>query len=241
MRRNTSRTLFGLVFIAAAALILGNMTGLWFIQDFRGWWTLFLIVPGIAGMIDHGVDTWNLALVLIGAWLLASSQDWIPWRFSSGIFWVVIFLIIGLELLLGGRGRIGRRRNYNDQNGGAGYVYPGTGVQSEDCEVFSHTALFGGLTVENHTQGFRGGDLTAIFGGLTLDLRNAAVQQGAVIDAVAAFGAVRIDAPENCRIVMNGTPILGGGSCQPHRPYDDAAAPQLFVRYTSVLGGVKVL
>ncbi len=240
MRRSTTRVLFGLVFIAAAVIILGNMTGLWFIQDFPGWWTLFLIVPGIAGMIDHGVDVWNLALVLIGVWLLASSQNWIPWRFSSGIFWVAIFLIIGLELLIGGRGGIGHRRAYNGQDGGPGYVYPGTGVQSEDCEVFSHTAMFGKLTFENHTQGFRGGDLTAIFGGLTMDLRNASVREGAVIDAVATFGSVRILAPANCRIVLTGTPILGGGYCQPHREYGDTSVPQLFVRYTSAFGNVRV-
>ena len=75
MRKNATRILFGLVLVGAAVLLFGNSIGWWDAKNFSGWWTVFLIVPGIAGIISYGFSIWNSCLVLVGVWFLACKQS----------------------------------------------------------------------------------------------------------------------------------------------------------------------
>lgn len=234
MKRNSARILFGLLFLCTAVLILGNAVGWWNI-DSAGWWAMFLIIPGLAGMLDNGIDTWNTALVLIGVWLLAVNRGWLPAGISGSLIWVVILALIGLELLFGGTRRKWRYCGSGDPEN----FMNGVGVNRENMDSVSHTSVFTGQKIHNDSHSFRGAVLTTVFGGITLDLRSAVPVDGAVVDAVAIFGGITVFVPENCRVQVKGVPIFGGGGCRAERP-DDPAFPLLTVRYTAIFGGVDV-
>ena len=76
MRRTlVSRIVTGLVIIIFGILILGDVAFGWNLGNLaQSWWTLFIIIPGIIGIITTGVRFWNVLLVLIGFWLLAENQ-----------------------------------------------------------------------------------------------------------------------------------------------------------------------
>ena len=60
MRKRISSVLWGLIFIAAGVGIVGDMAGAWEVNLlFAGWWTLFLIVPALLGMVEHGIRIGN--------------------------------------------------------------------------------------------------------------------------------------------------------------------------------------
>lgn len=232
MRKNAARNLFGLAFLGAAIAVLGNTVGWWNITNCNGWWTVFLIVPGIAAIIEHGFDFWNVALVVIGVWLLSTAQGWLPAETSGSLIWVVILLFIALQLLFGGKIR-------KHRSGCAATCFDNIEDQTENSDTTEHTAIFSGEKVSNFSRAFRGGTLTAIFSGITLDLRNAVPVNGAVIEATAIFGGVNILVSENCRVELNGVPIFGGAGCKAKNS-ENVSLPLLTVRYTSIFGGVEI-
>lgn len=231
MKKNITRFLFGILFVAAAIILLGNSTGWWSITNFDGWWTVFLIVPGIAGLISCGFNFGSFILVLIGGWLLASEQHWIPEQVSRTIFPVVVLLFIGLELIFG----TFRKRRVPT----APVILEGVRGASDNSNSVDYTAVFGSIEVSNNSLTLCGGDISAIFGGVTLDLRGAVPIDGAVIEANAVFGGIKILIPENCRIHVSGMPFLGGCQCYAHRP-NDVSLPLLTIKYTSAFGGVEI-
>ncbi len=231
MRKNITRTLFGIVLVATAVAVFGNSIGWWTVQDFDGWWTVFLIVPGLAGLISYGFNWGSTCLVVIGAWLLARAQGWIPSAVADSMVWALILLLIGFNLIFGGF----RRKRVPT----APVIFDGVKGASDSSNMVNYTAVFGSVEVSNNSLTLCGGNLTAIFGGAVLDLRQAVPVDGAVIEANAVFGGVQIFAPQNCRIQVTGVPFFGGCECKVQRP-NDASLPLLVIKYTSVFGGVEI-
>jgi len=230
MQKNTTRVLFGIMFIVAAVIVFGNATGLWYVQNFSGWWTVFLIVPGLAGLISYGYNTGSLILVLLGTWLLARAQGWLPWQLANSLIWVVILLLIGLRLI------VGNRRWHPSWNGHApndAAVFEGVKGANDTSGTVNYSAIFSSVEVANTSTAFFGGTISAVFGGAVIDLRNAVPVNGAVLEANSVFGGITIFAPQNCRIQVSGAPFLGGCQCTAVRP-NDPSLPLLIIRYTSV-------
>ncbi len=231
MRKNITRVLFGILLIAAAVVVFGNSVNWWTMEDFSGWWTVFLIVPGVAGLISYGFNLWSTCLVLIGGWLLAKEQGWIPNAVADSIIWVVILVLAGLKLIFGSLSR--------DKCPNGPVVFDGIKGANDSNNTVNYTAVFGGVDISNNSLTLCGGEVSAIFGGVTLDLRNAVPVDGAVIEANSVFGGIEIFAPQNCRIQVSGIPFFGGCECTAQRP-NDAALPLLIIKYTSVFGGVEI-
>ncbi len=231
MKKNLTRILFGILLIIAAIVLLGNSFGWWNVIDVKGWWTVFLIIPGIAGIINYGFNAWNTCLVVIGSWFLASEQNWIPEAVSDNILWICILLFIGIKLVISPfkKPRIPSKP----------VVLDGVKGANDSNNTINYTAVFGGMEVSNSSQSLCGGTVSAIFGGATIDLRNAVPVNGAVIEANAIFGGVDIYIPENCRIQANGLPLFGGFDCKV-RSQNDVSLPLLTIKYTSILGGVEI-
>lgn len=231
MRRNITRVLFGVVLVAAAVVVFGNSLGFWNITDFSGWWTVFLIVPGLAGLISYGFNIGSTCLVLIGTWLLARAQGWIPSRVADSMVWVLILLLIGLKLIFGSFGR------HKVPTGPV--ILDGVKGANDNSNTVNYTAVFGSVEVANNSLSLCGGNISAVFGGATIDLRQAVPIDGAVVEANAVFGGVKLFVPANCRLQVTGMPFLGGCECTAQRP-SDPSLPLLIIRYTSVFGGVEI-
>ncbi|MCK7486397.1 MAG: DUF5668 domain-containing protein [Bacillus subtilis] len=85
MKRDQSRLITAVILIAVGALLLADRLGwLDFTLFFAGWWTLFLIIPGVYGIAKHGVQVGNAMLVVVGgifllqAWNLDLSNYILP-------------------------------------------------------------------------------------------------------------------------------------------------------------------
>lgn len=218
MREKLANVLWGLILIAIGLLIGGKVLGLWeFSVFFPGWWTLIFIIPCVISMIEHGPRVMNTIILLCGILILLERNRVISGSMIGKILVPAIFLIVGVFILVGSVST-GTKRRYN-------------GTQS-------YSATFAGNTVMPAKDGlFQGCEADAVFGGLDLDLTDAVIEDGAVIEASAIFGGLDIKVPEGINVKVKRTELFGGAKSHVS---NRNGQPVLYVNALCMFGGVEI-
>ena len=221
MRKRISSTLWGLIFIALGIGIVGHMAGAWeFNLLFPGWWTVFLIVPAVLGMIEHGIRIGNTIGLVVGVALFACCQGLLPWEVLARMLVPVVMILIGGVMVF---------KNLFHLNLGR--------VKVPNEKKLSELVVFSGKNLIVQDQ-FYGMDGEAVFGGLTIDLRGAKIDENISIDALAVFGGVDILLPANVSVKLSDLSLFGG--CSNSRNYSPVDGPTVYVNATALFGGVEV-
>ena len=130
MKRNSSAILIGALLILVGLLIVGRSFGL-FSFSFDGWWTVFIIVPSLVGLINGGGGsrTGSLIFLCLGVLLLCCARDWVPWSMFAPTLLAGVLVAIGLGLIIGdnGRRRIKQNLNHNQGQNQGNYQQSGNG------------------------------------------------------------------------------------------------------------------
>ncbi len=98
---------------------------------------------------------------------------------------------------------------------------------------------------------FKGCRVDAVFGGADLDLRNAKIENEAIIRASSIFGGIIVYVPEDIKVEIASTSIFGGASDKRKKAKDQAeaktakkkfnnAGKTLYIDATCVFGGVEI-
>ena len=92
-QKNLTPLLFGISFIIFGIIFLGNSLFGWNIQVFfDGWWTLFILVPSLIGILTNGPKVYLFEFIFIGIALLLWQQNIIELN-------VTLILIIASALI----------------------------------------------------------------------------------------------------------------------------------------------
>ena len=100
--KKLSAVMWGLALIAVGVILGGNALGLFNIDlFFKGWWTLFIIVPCFIGLITNR-DGWvgHLIGLLVGVSLLLACLDVIGFEMLWKLLLPGIVIIIGLSMIM---------------------------------------------------------------------------------------------------------------------------------------------
>lgn len=195
--KNVSKILWGVFFI-----ILGIVIGLKSLNIldinifFRGWWTLFIIIPCFINLFNEREGKLgNLIGLIIGVSLLLSAQNIFEFRIIAKLIVPFIFVMIGLSFLLNNtiKGKISEKVAEGKKNG-----------------LESIVATFAEQKIDKTDESFKGANLDAVFGGIKLDLRDANLEEETVIEASAIFGGIEIIVPKGVNVKVKSTPIFGG-------------------------------
>lgn len=97
MNKDNKNLLAGIVLIAIGALVLADRMG-WLVFDpfFAGWWTLFLIIPGIVSMTKQGVRVGNTLLVAVGVILFLQEQG----VNLTGYMLAIVLVVVGVVMIV---------------------------------------------------------------------------------------------------------------------------------------------
>ena len=89
---------FVLIFIG---IILGlNAFGITSINIFfEGWWTLFIIIPSLIGLIEDKDKTPSLIFLILGIWLFLASRDLIEFGLLIKLLLPALLIAIGLLIV----------------------------------------------------------------------------------------------------------------------------------------------
>lgn len=217
------RLLVGVVLVVLGVIFLLDRLGVVSAGALiNGYWPLIFVAAGAFQLVvTRRPSAGPVITIVVGLALLAATLNLLPanvWQ----LFWPVVLIAVGLLFLAGVLSRGGLDR-------------------ADGRDVVNVFSAFGGQRVASQSQQFRGASLTSFFGGATLDLRQAKLApDGAVVDAMSAFGGVDILVPEGWPISLSGIPIFGGFDDKTAEGAGPRQGPELKVRGTALFGGVSV-
>ena len=219
--------IWGLVLIAVGVIVSLNALGLADINlFFGGWWTLFLIIPGVIGIFTRKNKTWSFIIALIGVFFLLAAQGIINPQMAGKLIFPAIIVIIGARLIFKGilDGKAEKRK---------------IRTASLRGNLPSYNAIFGGQNVSVSGEVFSGASADAVFGGIEMDLRQAIIEEDCVLELTAIFGGIDILLPEGVNVDIKSTSIFGGISDK-RKKTDVDSAPTVYIDGTCMFGGVDV-
>lgn len=223
-----SAIMWGLVLIAIGVILGGNALG-WFNINifFKGWWTLFIIVPCFISLITHPKE-WlgDLIGILIGVSLLLACLDVISFSSLWKLLVPGIIILIGLSIIF---------KNLFSQKFDKA-VSKLNGKFDKDDESGT---VFGGTNINMAGKEFKGKNLSAVFGAIKLDLREAKIKEDIIINATAVFGGIDILVPDNVVVETKSNSFFGGVSNK-KKSAPKGKAPTIYVNGMALFGGIEV-
>ncbi|MGZ4508050.1 MAG: LiaF transmembrane domain-containing protein [Blastococcus sp.] len=183
------------------------------------WWPVAVMALAVcAAVAERRISLGPTVLFVIGTLMLVNQLDVAK---VDAVVWPVIAILAGIWLLANRTGW-GRAREQG----------------SDRPDV---VAVLGGAETSARSQHFRHANVSAVFGGATLDMREAHLDPGASVDALALFGGVDVIVPKGWRVDLGGLPIFGGYEDKTTGNGDlPSDAPVLRVAATAIFGGVDV-
>ncbi|MEW5874940.1 MAG: LiaF domain-containing protein [Candidatus Zixiibacteriota bacterium] len=207
----------------------------------------FLLLLSQMDIIDFGdvvAQFWPLIIITVGLWQWARRRfrasvgplilvfvgliiQLAIWDVFSGEFFGVM---IGLVLVLGGLWLILRKGR------------PERPPAVTAADRVDQWIAFGGIEETITSQAFEGGEVTTVFGGAELDLRQAALAPGGcLLEVTAIFGGVELRVPAGCRVVVDGSAILGGIDDKSGSGELAESAPTLKIEALAIFGGIEII
>jgi predicted membrane protein len=220
-----NRILWGIVLVALGTIFALNALEIADINIFfDGWWTLFIIIPSVIGLLTEKDKIGSIITLLIGVGFLLAARD----VFSFSTLWKlgipIIVVLIGLRLIIGA---FIKKPNY---------IPP---QNPRDKGQKMHFVLFSGSDVDYSGEAFDGCSLTAVFGGIDAYLQNTVIDSDVTINATAVFGGVDLYLPQNVNVEVISTALFGGTENFRKGGHIEGA-PTVYIRASAVFGGVDI-
>ena len=197
------RILWGVALVALGVILGLNAMEITNIDlFFEGWWTLFLIIPGLIGLFTERDKTGNLIVISIGVFLLLASQDRIGYDLMWKLLLGLTVTIFGLSLIFKGlfKRKPKRTKRFDEEPA------PTTATTEENEKIVS---CFSDRKVDYAGREFRGVELVSVFGDIVCDLRFAIFTKDAVIKTNVVFGDVTILLPANLNVKVSTNSVFG--------------------------------
>ena len=219
MKNNTIlRIGAGAAFVALGGILLSESFGVQFHYWREFWYGLCAL-----GFIMVGVLTlrnrnwlWGALWVAVGLTIGANAFLHINiniWR----MLWPLVLITIGLAIIF----NLSQRQR-------------GSAKKSTDDNM---VASFSGNTRKIKGE-FAGNSLSAVFGGVDLDLRQAKIEDDAVIDIFVLCGGINIIFPDNVIVKTQVTSILGGVDDKTNAA--KTAKKTVYIRGDCILGELEI-
>lgn len=222
--KKIGNVLWGIVLVLVGVIIALNRLELTNINlFFKGWWTLFIIVPNAIGIVKNNNKMWNVIWLLVGIVLLLSVRDIISFSAIRKLILPVILVVIGLNIIFKDVINSSLNKKIKELN------------KNNADEYY---ATFSGQNLVFNNEAFNGGNLNAIFGGIDLDITNAIIDSDKVIETNAVFGGIDIKVPSNVNVKVKSTSLFGGVDNKVKKYTQDA--PTIYVKAFCLFGGVDI-
>lgn len=220
-----SNLIWGLVLVAVGVIFGLNALEITDINIFfKGWWTLFIIIPCFIGLFKEQSKTGNIIGLLIGICLLLSMYNVLDfdvlWKLSIPAFLVIIGISFIFKDMINSKVRKEVKKLNKD-------TYK------------EYAATFSEQVIDFDNEEFNGCELSAVFGSVKCDLSDAIIKNDVVINASAIFSGISISVPKDVNVKITSTPIFGGVDDKRKNRTKDSKVT-IYINATCMFGGVDI-
>lgn len=241
--KKINRVLWGLVLVALGAVWALKASGIvdWSIF-FPGWWTLFIIVPSVIGLITEDHKGGSLFGILLGVALMLACLDVINFSMIWKLILPVAVILIGISMICRTAFNSDEARKVHEAHHKARMNNIKEGKVVEGNDYREYWATFSGVREELDGEEFADCRVEAVFGSMTLDLTGAKMPAEAVVKVSAIFGGAKIIVPEDVAVEVSSSSIFGGVENKHKKASksEKKAGKTLYVDATAVFGGVEI-
>lgn len=243
----------GIVILIIGGVLMLKALGIWF-PSWVFTWPMILIAVGVISLAKNRFQSgFGVFMILFGSFFLLRNYALIP----SGLFPFLIpggLILLGLYLIAKKQRNDkmfnedffkSYQKNVNNPTGsgdsGSSYSSYQNAAFNDTGEVLNAQALFTGIQKRVLSKNFRGGKTSAIFGGTEIDLSQADLADGAILNVEVAFGGVKLVVPPHWDLQINVSNIFAG--IEDKRMYNPAATDSTKVLkiYGSIIfGGLEI-
>lgn len=219
--------LWGVLLIAIGIIFGLNALGITSINVFfKGWWTLFIIIPSFIELFRGDSKIWSFIWLVVGIALLLCAQN--IWSFSAirKLIFPFILVMIGISIIF--KDTLNKKVAEKIKT-----------LNANKGEFEEYCATFGEQKSDLSGQEFNGANLDAVFGSVELDISKAIIKKDSIINANAIFGGIEIRVPTGVNIKVKSTPIFGGVSNKIRTDYNESL-PTLYINGVALFGGVEI-
>ena len=219
--------ILGIILIIIGFILIGKTLNIIHINIFfKGWWTLFIIIPSLIGLFNDHDKTGSLIGLTIGLLLLLATRNVVDLNLVIKLAFPIVIIVIGLSLVLKNLfdSKIDNDiKNINDKNNNSDNYY----------------SAFSSKNIKLDNETFSGSDINAIFGSVKLDLSEAIIKDDIVINASSIFGGIDIIVPENMLVKIKSNSFFGGISNN-KKAKETKNSKTIYINATCLFGGVNI-
>lgn len=210
-----SRIILGISIVILGILMGLNVLGVVnYSNFFRGWWTLFIIVPSLSYIVTAKDKALSIIFFVIGVLLFLACQNLIDFEVVWRLILPILIIGVGLSFI---------------------FKFLKSDEETKKNEV---GVVFGKDSIEVNKK-YNGGELNAVFGTLTYDLSNSDISKDIMIETTSLFGKVNIILPKNVNVIAKNTTVFGKVKNGRKKDKKDNTNT-VFISSKAVFGGVSI-
>lgn len=196
--KNKSNILWGIVLIVIGIIWGINSLGIVHINIFfKGWWTLFIIIPSIIGIVKNVREFSNYVWLLLGVVLLLCTRGILSFELIRKLLLPAILVIVGISFIF--KNITSEKISKKMKN-----------IDTDGMEIY--VASFSENKVKLVGDEFKNANLDSTFGNIKFDISQCNIDEDKIIKASAIFAGVEIIVPQNVNVRVKSTNIFGGTS-----------------------------
>lgn len=191
MKEKIYHIILSIFLIVVGILIIGNVFSFWEVNVFfKGWWTLFIIIPALETLLFQNGKSASFYTLLFGVGLLLYNQGVISFSILWKILLAFFIILVAVSLLVS--------------------IFKKKDVKARTRSVPLYVGIFGEADEKVIDDSFEGCTCISVFGSVDLDLSDLKLKKDIYIKTKCIFGGVDIFLPEGVNVITSGISILGG-------------------------------
>ena len=201
--------------------------------SYEGWWTLFIIIPCLIGFFSFKDKGMSLIGIGTGVLLLLATRGVIEWSDFWKYLLCLIAVIWGFILIFC------RKNLPGSFSPDKKTVKELRQINQDGRSIRQINIKFGKQLFEFAGQRFEGATVQTSFGFVGIDLRNADILDGAVIDIDCNFGGMEIRVGDDVIVKPAVEASFAGVECNDHL-FSSENAKIIYVKGKCIFGGIEI-
>lgn len=257
-KTNYNYLTWGGLFLTMGILLAGNIGGYWnvdlpFLLFYKGFWTLFIILPCVVSIIQNGFQVATTTAIVVCCLITSAKLGYLDLAMAKRLLLPLLLIVIGLSFFIGyffpDQEEYDNEENTDEETvdfppSDSSYeTNPEPPVLQRETEhpLREFASAFSSKTINYDNRIFRGCKLAATFGELRLNISNAHLADPVLnISCSSMFGTMDIHVPEDVNVVVKGRAVLGGIHNYRKGSSSMEGVPTIYIDVICIVGGVDI-